>query len=410
MNSFFFLRSLLLTVLQASRMFQKQLAERASQDPFEKQAQFDRVVNMINNAKRPVIYAGQGVITAGDDAVESLRALAQRANIPVTTTLQGMGGFDERNDLSLHMLGMHGAAYANYAMQEADVIIGLGARFDDRVTGNLGGFAPAAVEAAKKGTGGIIHFEISPKNISKVVTPTEAVVGDVGAALDALLPRMEHRERAEWFEKIGGWKNSYPFTYERSEDGLLKGQQVIEELCNQTADRSEDVICTTGVGQHQMWAAQFYRWRHPRTFITSGGSGTMGYGLPAAIGAKLGAPDKIVVDIDGDASFSMTCQELLTAAQYNIGVKVLVLNNNFQGMVRQWQDLFYDQRYSQTEMVNPCFRDMAEAMGCQGLRVDNEADLPAVMEEFLKTDRPVVLDAVCEKDEHVYPMVSASSS
>ena len=196
----------------ASRMFQKQLAERAQQDPFEQRAQFERVVSMINGAKRPVIYAGQGVITAGGGAVASLRALAQRANIPVTTTLQGMGAFDERDDLSLHMLGMHGSAYANYAMQEADVIIGLGARFDDRVTGNVGRFAPAAVEAEKAGTGGIIHFEISPKNISKVVTPTEAVVGDVGAALDALLPRVEHKERGEWFEKIAGWKNSYPFT------------------------------------------------------------------------------------------------------------------------------------------------------------------------------------------------------
>ena len=317
----------------AQRIFQKELAERRAgvrdedgkgKGGADDSESFVRVVDMINNAERPVIYAGQGVISAGDDAVQGLRDLAIAGNIPVTTTLQGMGAFDELHPLSLHMLGMHGSAYANLAMQEADVILALGTRFDDRVTGDVKRFAPKAREAEMSGKGGIIHFEISPKNISKIVRPTEVVIGDVGSSIQAMLSHIKHRDRKEWFTDIDNWKAKHPFRCTPAKGGRMKGQEVIEELMRQTADCSEDVICTTGVGQHQMWAAQFYRWRHPRSFISSGGSGTMGYGLPAAIGAKLGAPDKIVVDIDGDASFSMTCQELLTAAQYNIGVKVLV--------------------------------------------------------------------------------------
>eukprot|EP00128_Syssomonas_multiformis_P006006 Colp12_sorted_trinity150504_noHs@27100 len=189
--------------------------------------------------------------------------------------------------------------------------------------------------------------------------------------------------------------------------GAIKPQAVIEELYRQTAHMSDKVTITTGVGQHQMWAAQYYRWRHPRSWISSGGLGTMGYGVPAAIGAKVARPDHIVVDIDGDASFCMTAMEMVTAAQYKIGVKILILNNHFQGMVKQWQDLFYEERYSQTKMINPDFKQLAEAMNCKGLRVDKAADLPKVMEEFLSTDEPVILDAIVEKDEHVYPMVAA---
>ncbi|KAF0488256.1 acetolactate synthase [Gigaspora margarita] len=364
---------------------------------------------LINNAKRPIIYAGQGVLATSEGPAR-MRELAARGNIPVTTTLQGLGGFDELDPLSLHMLGMHGSAYANLAMQSADVIIGLGSRFDDRVTGHLDQFAPEAKLAAKEGRGGIIHFEISPKNINKVVQATAAIEGDVSDNLGRILPLIKRSERKEWFKLIDEWKGKYPWTYSKpkSPDSPLKPQQFIEELDRQTRDYKEKVLMTTGVGQHQMWAAQFFRWRYPRTMITSGGLGTMGYGLPAAIGAKVACPDKVVIDIDGDASFCMTGMELATAVQFNIGVKVLILNNDFQGMVKQWQDLFYEERYSQTEMVNPDFVKLAESIGAKALRIRTEEELPDKIAEFLEyNDGPIVCDAIIEKHEHVYPMVPA---
>lgn len=313
-----------------------------------------QAADLINQAQRPVIYAGNGVLSS-PLGPELLKKLSKEGNIPVTTTLQGLGAFDELDDHSLHMLGMHGSAYANLAMQQADVIIALGARFDDRVTGKVDTFAPAAKAAAAQGRGGIIHFEIQPKNINKIVDAQIPVMGDVVSNMASLLPLIRSSPRKQWFADIKEWKSEYPFTYEKSKDGgLMKPQEVIEELDRQTAHRKEEVIVTTGVGQHQMWAAQHYRWRYPRTMVTSGGLGvsvfvfnvwrifsselqTMGFGLPSAIGAKVGAPEKTVVDIDGDASFSMTAMELQTASQYDIGVKVIVLNNEFQGMVQQWQ-------------------------------------------------------------------------
>jgi acetolactate synthase-1/2/3 large subunit len=298
---------------------------------------------MISAAERPVIYAGHGVLTS-PDGPELLRRLAHEANIPVTTTMHGLGAFDELDDKhALHMLGMHGSAYANLAMQKADVIIALGARFDDRITGHVGGFAPAARSASAAGRGGIIHFEIEPKNINKTVAADIAVQGDVADSMRKLLSFLteESDERAGWFAKIQQWKGDYPFVYHPTPtDGpaSLKPQEVIESLdkwCEEYG--KENVVVTTGVGQHQMWACQHYRWRHPRTLISSGGLGTMGYGLPAAIGAKRAAPEKVVVDIDGDASFVMSGLELMTASQYDVGVKVIVFNNRHQGMVIQWQ-------------------------------------------------------------------------
>ncbi|KAG5455840.1 MAG: thiamine diphosphate-binding protein [Olpidium bornovanus] len=365
-----------------------------------------KATELINQARRPIIYAGQGVLSHPDGPAE-LRKLAAQSNIPVTTTLQGMGAFDELDDRSLHMLGMHGSAYANLAMQSADLIIALGARFDDRVTGNLNKFAPEAKRAAAEGRGGFLHFEIMPKNINKVVQATEAVEGDVTANLKRIMPHVVYRERKEWFDKIAEWKRKYPFSYAKptSPAARFKPQQVIEELDRQTAHMKQDVIITTGVGQHQMWAAQFFRWRAPRSFITSGGLGTMGFGLPAAIGAKAAMPNKTVIDIDGDASFSMTAMELATAAQFGIGVKVLLLNNDFQGM---WQDLFYERRYSATQMTNPDFVKLAESMGCMGLRlVAGVHNLSDVIRQFLEYPGPVLLEAVVEKNEHVYPMVPA---
>ncbi|KZT09558.1 acetolactate synthase [Laetiporus sulphureus 93-53] len=373
-----------------------------------------QAANLINQAKRPIIYAGAGVLSSSLGP-KLLKQLSQQGNIPVTTTLQGLGAFDELDEKSLHMLGMHGSAYANLAMQQADVILALGARFDDRVTGRVDKFAPAARAAAAEGRGGIIHFEIQPKNINKVVEAQIPVLGDVVANLASLVPLIRSSPRKEWFRNIREWKAEYPFTYEKSKDGsgaLMKPQEVIEELDRQTAHRKEDVIVTTGVGQHQMWAAQYYRWRYPRSLVTSGGLGTMGFGLPSAIGAKVGAPHKTVVDIDGDASFSMTAMELQTASQYNIGVKVMVLNNEFQGMVLQWQDLFYDARYAHTRMTNPDFVALAKAMGVHALRCRSAAELPEKMKEFLEYDesRPVLLECLVETNEHVFPMVPAGKA
>lgn len=371
-----------------------------------------QAANLINQSQRPIIYAGNGVLSS-PLGPKLLAQLAKEGNIPVTTTLQGLGAYDETDERSLHMLGMHGSAYANFAMQQADVIIALGARFDDRVTGKVDTFAPAARAAASQGRGGIIHFEIQPKNINKVVNASIPVLGDVVSNMAALVPLIRSSPRTQWFGDIQEWKQKYPFTYVPSKSGARsKPQEVIEELDRQTAHKKDDVIITTGVGQHQMWAAQHFRWRTPRSMVTSGGLGTMGFGLPAAVGAKVAAPNKIVVDIDGDASFSMTAMELATASQFNIGVKVLVLNNDFQGMVLQWQDLFYDSRYSHTRMINPDFVMLAKAMYVHAIRCESAADLPAKMKEFLEYDgsKPILLECKVETDEHVYPMVPAGKA
>ncbi|KAI3655018.1 hypothetical protein MP228_000398 [Amoeboaphelidium protococcarum] len=386
------------------------------------------VAYLINKAKRPVIYAGNGAISS-PDSVRLLRELAIKAQIPVTTTIQGMGAFDEMHPLSLHMLGMHGAAYANLAMQNADLIISLGARFDDRVTGALNKFAPEARRAEQEGRGGIVQFDISPKNIGKIVGVTCSVEGDLSKGLEQLIQNhnIEQKDRKEWLNQIQFWKQKYPFRFdnaftsqeenEMAQTGALKPQKVLSVLNNliQKDMERNRVTFTTGVGQHQMWAAQFIRWRHPRTLVTSGGLGTMGFGLPAAIGCKIARPDHFVIDVDGDASFSMTGMELMTASEFNVGVKVLILNNEFQGMVRQWQDLFYENRYSGTKMCNPDFVKLAESMNCQGLRIDREQDLESGLKDFLYADtgnngtgsRPVVLDCRVEATEHVYPMVPA---
>ncbi|KAK6910169.1 acetolactate synthase, mitochondrial [Kwoniella mangroviensis CBS 10435] len=367
---------------------------------------------MINMAKRPIVYAGNGVL-ASAEGPKLLKQLSDLGSIPVTTTLQGLGAYDERDEKSLHMLGMHGSAYANFAMQEADVIIALGARFDDRVTGKVDTFAPAAKAAAQEGTGGIIHFEIQPKNINKIVEAQIPVLGDVVASLGQLLPQIEAVDRSAWIARCKANKERYPFTFTPSAEGQkLKPQEVVQELNKQSEIiGKEKVIVTTGVGQHQMWACQYYRWTEPRSWVSSGGLGTMGFGLPSAIGAKVAAPEKVVVDIDGDASFSMTAMELATASQYNIGVKILLFNNEFQGMVEQWQDLFYENRYSHTRMTNPNFVKLSESMGAKALRCTNLKDLPAMMKEFLEYDgtRPIVMECIVSS-EHVYPMVPAGKA
>ncbi|KAI9771646.1 MAG: Acetolactate synthase, mitochondrial [Geoglossum simile] len=375
------------------------------------EATIKRVAYLVNIAKKPVVYAGQGMI-ALPEGPKLLKELADKACLPVTTTLQGLGCFDELDDKSLHMLGMHGSPYANMAMQEADLIIALGARFDDRVTGNISKFAPAAKAAAEEKRGGIVHFEIMPKNINKVVQATEAVEGDVAANLALLLPHVKSKpERPEWFGQIRDWKKRLPFTYEKATpDGLIKPQTVIEEISRLTAHMKQDTIITTGVGQHQMWAAQHFRWRHPRTMITSGGLGTMGYGLPAAIGAKVARPEALVIDIDGDASFNMTLTELSTAAQFDIGVKVIILNNDEQGMVTQWQSLFYEDRFAHTHQKNPDFVKVSEGMRVQAQRCIKPSEVTAKLEWLLNTKGPALLEIVTDQKVPVLPMVPAGKA
>jgi acetolactate synthase I/II/III large subunit len=389
------------------------------------EATIQRVADLVNIARKPVLYVGQGIL-AKEEGPKLLRELSERAQIPVTTTLQGLGAFNEHDEKSLHMLGMHGSCYANMAMQEADLILALGARFDDRVTGKLPEFAPQARAAAMEGRGGIVHFEIMPKNINKVVEATEAVEGDVSDSLAVLLPlvrEVDKSSRKEWFDQIKDWKERFPFTYYPSKPGeRIKPQAVIECLSEVCEPFKDKVIITTGVGAHQMWTAQHFRWTQPRTMITSGGLGTMGYGVPSAIGAKVAKPDHIVVDVDGDASFSMTGMELATAAQFNIGAKFLILNNEFQGyishyictnlrMVQQWQDIFYENRYAHTIQVNPDFMKFAEAMHVKGIRVTRHEDLREKMEEFINyNDGPILMEAVVTKGEHVLPMVPAGKA
>jgi len=370
-----------------------------------------RVADLMNIAKKPILYVGQGLI-ALPEGPKLLKVLADKAQIPVTTTLQGLGGFDELDDKSLHMLGMHGSPYANLAMQEADLIIALGARFDDRVTGNIAKFAPQAKAAAAEQRGGIVHFEIMPKNINKVVQATEAVEGDVAVNLALLLPLIESKtERPEWFGQINDWKTRLPFNYEKeTPDGLIKPQTVIEKLSKMTEHMKEKTIITTGVGQHQMWAAQHFRWRYPRTMITSGGLGTMGFGLPSAIGAKVAQPDALVIDIDGDASFNMTLTELSTAAQFNIGVKIIILNNEEQGMVTQWQSLFYEDRYAHTHQKNPDFVKLGDAMGVQAQRCIAPNDVENKLKWLIESDGPALLEIVTDKKVPVLPMVPAGKA
>lgn len=388
-------------------------ASRAMAELTQKQAleSITRVAKLINIAKKPVIYAGNGVICS-ENGPALLRELADKASIPVTTTLQGLGAFDELDEKSLHMLGMHGSAYANMAMQEADLIIALGGRFDDRVTLKVAGFAPAAKAAAAEGRGGIVQFEIMPKNINKVVQATEAVEGDVGANLERMMPMVQAKsmdDRKEWFGKINEWKTKWPLNdFERAGDsGRIKPQELIEQLSNLCKDRKNDTYIATGVGQHQMWTAQHFRWRHPRTMITSGGLGTMGFGLPAAIGAKVAKPDSLVIDIDGDASMCMTLTELSTAAQFNIGVKIIVLNNEEQGMVTQWQNLFYQDRYSHTHQKNPDFMKLADAMGLQHRRVSKPEEVVDSLKWLINSDGPAFLEVMTDKKVPVLPMVPA---
>ena len=357
--------------------------------------QISMAANAINNSQQPVLYVGGGVITA--NAGKELSALAEKAHLPVTMTLLGLGSYDQRKAESLDMLGMHGSAYANYAVQQCDLLIAIGARFDDRVTGKIETFAPNAK---------IIHIDIDPASISKNVSVDIPVVGDAKVILKALAMEVEYQERKQWFDKIAEWKKKFPFRYDQN-SSTIKPQYVIEEICRQTKN---EAIVTTGVGQNQMWAAQFYKFVKPRQFISSGGLGTMGFGLPAAIGAQIAKPDSTVIDIDGDHSFNMTMTELSTAVEHKLPIKVCILNNGFMGMVRQWQELFYGRRYSKSYLKNPEYEALAKALGAVGMTVEKKDDVPKAIKQMLKEKQPCVVDFRVEPEENVWPMVPAGKS
>ena len=362
---------------------------------------------LILQSERPVIYSGGGILKAR--AASQLRELAEMLDIHVVTTLMNRGGFPDDHPLALGMPGMHGNYTAVTALQEADLLITLGARFDDRVTGRLDGFAPDAK---------IIHADIDPAEFNKVRFANVAIQGDVGKTIDELIAALnqlqqtkQHPDRSEWKSTISGWKERFPLVYDEWELGEgLKPQYVIEQLRDLTPD---DTIVTSGVGQHQMWASQFWHFNHPYTWINSGGLGTMGFAVPAAIGAKAGVPDRMVWAIDGDGCFQMTNQELVTARIENLPVKIAILNNGYLGMVRQWQELFYDERYSEVHLHPdlPDYKLLAEAMGCVGIRVEAPEEVqPAIEQANEVDDRPVVIDFRTEASENVYPMVPAGKS
>jgi acetolactate synthase-1/2/3 large subunit len=355
--------------------------------------QIQRAAEAINKAERPVLYVGGGVLSA--NASEALTELAHKGRVPVTTTLMGMGVFPETDDLSLGMLGMHGTVYANYAVTNCDLLVAVGARFDDRITGKVEEFARKAR---------VIHIDIDPTSIGKNVRVDIPVVGDAKSILTELLKLVQPRERTEWLGLVRQWKAEFPLTYKHS-DSVVKPQAVVEEVYNVTDGNA--IICTD-VGQNQMWAAQYFKYTTPRSFLSSGGLGTMGFGLPAGIGAQFGRPGETVFVISGDGSIQMNMQEMATAVYNKLPVKIALLDNGYLGMVRQWQELFFGKRYSHTHLApgNPDFVKLAEAFGAVGIRVDAADQVRPALERAMQVeDGPVLIDFRVDPEENVFPMV-----
>jgi acetolactate synthase-1/2/3 large subunit len=356
----------------------------------------------IANARRPILYTGGGVVNA--NASEELRELADADRFPITSTVMGLGAYPASGEQWLGMLGMHGTRAANYAMDEADLIVAIGSRFDDRITGKLSEFAPHAK---------FIHIDIDPAEISKNVPAHIPIVGDA----KLVLPELTREYRAlqtdasrldGWWSQIKAWQDEYPLRYDEGADGEIKPQYMIEAMHKVTRG---DAIITSDVGQHQMWAAQYYGFEKPRRWINSGGLGTMGFGLPAAVGAKIACPDETVVCLAGDGSLIMNCQELATCVAEEIPVKIFLMNNGYMGMVRQWQELFWDRRYSSVEMgPSPDWVKLAEAFGATGLRCEDSADLEGTMATALETDGPVLLDVRVSPEENCFPMIPAGAA
>lgn len=363
--------------------------------------QIEKIAERISESEKPVIYIGGGVILSGAD--QEVEKLAEAINAPVVSTLMGLGGFPGDHELFLGMLGMHGTYWSNMAVNHADLIIAVGARFDDRVTGRIDKFAPNAT---------VVHIDIDPATISKNVQVDLPVVGDAKEVLRELNVKVKEKikkkpERASWFSEIKNWKERHPLSYTRDKKSV-KPQWVIEKICEMAGGNA---IITTDVGQHQMWVAQYYKFKKPRTLLTSGGLGTMGYGLPAAIGVKLAKPDCPVINITGDGSFQMNMQEIATAVAYKIPLIVVILNNDTYGMVRQYQSLFYNKRYYATDLdANPDFVALAHSFGAAGLRVENEKDFAPIFKQALAEKRPVIIDIKTDKDEKVFPMVPSGGS
>ncbi len=366
-----------------------------------------KAAELILAAERPVIYAGGGILKAR--AAEALKELAELLDIHVVTTLMARGAFPDEHPLALGMPGMHGNYTAITSLQRSDLLIALGSRFDDRVTGKVAGFAPEAK---------VVHVDIDPAELGKVRRPDVGIAGDCRLVIEELLVAVRELggptaqpDRSAWKSTISGWQETYPLTYQPSEPGeALKPQFVLETLRDNTPD---DTILASGVGQHQMWASQWWRFNHPYTWINSGGLGTMGFSVPAAIGAKVGRPDRMVWAVDGDGCFQITAQELVTAASERIPVKIAILNNAYLGMVRQWQEMFYEERYSEVYLSPdlPDYKMWAEAMGCVGMRVESpEEVLPAIEKANSIDDRPVVIEFRTDSREKVYPMVPAGAT
>jgi acetolactate synthase-1/2/3 large subunit len=368
----------------------------AEEEPVKtfKSDDINTAIKMIKASKRPFIYVGGGAVISG--ASDELRKFAELVEAPVCDTLMGKGAFDGTNKLYAGMIGMHGTKASNFGVSECDLLITLGARFSDRVTGNAKTFASKAK---------ILQIDVDAAEINKNIRVNYAIVGDLKLVLSAINAKFEKQEHEDWLKKISDYKKKFPLSYD---DSKLTCPYIVEELDKLTED---DAIITTDVGQHQMWAAQYYKFRNPRTFLTSGGLGTMGYGLGACIGAKVGNPDKQVINIAGDGCFRMNMNELATASRYNLPIIEIVINNSVLGMVRQWQTLFYEQHYSQTvfkDKVDYC--KVAEGLGCLAIRVTKKSEVAPALKKALKSKVPVLIDCIIEEDDKVFPMVPAGAS